>query len=59
MNQEYVEDSNGNKCYVNYFGSMETAQLIYLESGSPINPCRFYDKNEAAMADMKARAEKG
>jgi hypothetical protein len=33
------------------------AQLIYAASGSPINPCRFYDSNEEALADMKARAE--
>ena len=34
------------------------AMLIYKASGSPINPARFYDRNEAALADMKARAEK-
>lgn len=33
------------------------AQLIYAESGSPINPCRLFDDNVDAMADMKARAE--
>jgi hypothetical protein len=33
------------------------ALLIYKASGSPINPCRFYDSNEDALADMKARAE--
>jgi hypothetical protein len=32
------------------------AQLIYRESGHPINPCRFYDNNVAALADMKALA---
>lgn len=32
------------------------AMLIYRESGSPINPARFYDSNEAAMADIKACA---
>ena len=26
MNKEYVEDSNKNRCYVNYFGSIEAAQ---------------------------------
>jgi hypothetical protein len=41
-----------------YHNTLLAAQLIYLESGSPINPCRFYDKNDEAMADMKARAEK-
>ena len=35
------------------------AQLIYRESGYQINPCRFYDSNEDAMADMKRLAEKG
>ena len=33
------------------------AQLIYRESGYPINPNRFYDSNEDAMADMKRLAE--
>jgi len=33
------------------------AQLIYRASGAPINPCRFYDSNADALADMKARAE--
>ena len=33
------------------------AQLIYRESGAPINPCRFYDSNEDALADMKRLAE--
>jgi hypothetical protein len=32
------------------------AQLIYRESGSPINPCRFYDTNEHAIEDMRKRA---
>ena len=35
------------------------AQLIYRESGHPINPGRFYDTNEDAMADMKRLAEAG
>jgi len=34
------------------------AQLIYRASGSPINPCRFYDENEEALADMAKRAER-
>ena len=29
------------------------AQLIYRESGTPINPCRFYDSDEEAMADIR------
>lgn len=33
------------------------AQLIYRESGAPINPGRFRPRNGEAMADMKARAE--
>ena len=33
------------------------AQLIYRESGAPINPCRFYDDDEAAMAEMERLAE--
>ena len=41
-----------------FHNTLLAAQLIYLESGAPINPCRFYDKNEEALADMKARAEK-
>ncbi len=32
------------------------AQLIYEASGYKINPCRFYDDNEAAMADIKKLA---
>jgi hypothetical protein len=28
------------------------AQLIYRESGYDISPCRFYDNNEDALADM-------
>ena len=41
-----------------FHNTLLAAQLIYLESGSPINPCRFYDKNEEALSDMKERAEK-
>jgi hypothetical protein len=32
------------------------AQLIYRESGYPINPGRFYDSNAEALADMKKLA---
>ena len=32
------------------------AMLIYRESGYHINPARFYDSNEEAMADMKKLA---
>ncbi len=38
-------------------GSLLAAQLIYRESGAPINPARFFDSNEVAMADMKRLAE--
>jgi len=34
------------------------AQLIYRASGYQINPCRFYDDNKSALADMKRLAEK-
>lgn len=33
------------------------AMQIYKASGYSINPGRFYDNNEAAMADMKKLAE--
>ena len=33
------------------------AMLIYRESGYRINPARFYDSNEDALADMKRLAE--
>ena len=33
------------------------AQLIYRKSGYLINPGRFYDNDEEAMADMKKLAE--
>jgi hypothetical protein len=39
------------------FGTELAAMLIYRESGSPINPCRFYDSNEAALEDMRKLAE--
>jgi len=38
------------------FNTELAAMLIYRESGAPINPARFYDSNEAALADMKKRA---
>lgn len=31
------------------------AMLIYKESGSPINPCRFFDSDEKALEEMAAR----
>jgi len=34
-----------------------TAMKIYEASGYKINPCRFYDSNAEALADMKRLAE--
>ena len=39
-----------------YHGPLLAAQLIYRDSGAPINPGRFFDDNEAALADMKRAA---
>ena len=33
------------------------AQLIYKASGYEINPGKFYESNEAALADIKALAD--
>ena len=33
------------------------AMLIYRESGSPINPARFYDSDSDALEDMKRLAD--
>ena len=41
-----------------YHNTELAALLIYRESGSPINPARFYDSDDAALKDMKMRAEK-
>jgi hypothetical protein len=40
-----------------FYNEPLAAQLIYRASGSPINPCRFYDGNAEALSDMKKRAE--
>ena len=40
-----------------FFNTELAAMLIYKESGYEINPCRFYDNNEDALADMKRLAE--
>ena len=40
-----------------FFNTELAAMLIYRESGSPINPARFYDGNDDALADMKRLAE--
>jgi hypothetical protein len=41
----------------NFHGTLLAAQLIYRESGYVINPSRFFDGNDAALADMKRLAE--
>lgn len=46
----WLEDSNGNRCSVERFGSAEAAQAA-------LNPGRFYDSNEDALANMKRLAE--
>ena len=40
-----------------FHNALLAAQLIYGASGYDINPCRFFDNNEEAMADMKRLAE--
>ena len=40
-----------------FHNTLLAAQLIYRASGSPINPCRFYDGDNDALADMKRMAE--
>ena len=40
-----------------FHGSLLAGQLIYRESGAPINPCRFFDSSKDALADMKRLAE--
>ena len=40
-----------------FFNTALAAQLIYRESGAPINPCRFFDSDADAMADMKKLAD--
>jgi hypothetical protein len=40
-----------------FHGSLLAGQLIYRESGYPINPCRFFDTNADALADMKKLVE--
>jgi hypothetical protein len=39
-----------------FFNTELAAMLIYRESGYKINPARFFDSNEDAMADMKKLA---
>ena len=40
-----------------FHGSLLAGQLIYRESGYPINPCRFFDSEADALADMQRLAE--
>ena len=40
-----------------FHGTLLAAQLIYRESGYPINPSRFSDSNEDALEDMRKLAE--
>ena len=41
-----------------FYNTELAAMMIYHAStGERINPCRFYDSNEDALADMKALAE--
>ncbi len=41
-----------------FHGSLLAGQLIYRESGHAINPGRFCDSDDDALADMKRLAEK-
>jgi hypothetical protein len=40
-----------------FFNTELAAMLIYRESGYRINPARFYDSNEDALADIKRLAK--
>jgi hypothetical protein len=40
-----------------FHSTVLAAQLIYRASGYPINPCRFFDGDVDALADMKRLAE--
>ena len=44
-----------------FHGTLLAAQLIYDASDTSrrFNPCRFYDTDEEALADMKRLAEAG
>ena len=45
------------KALEKYHNTELAAMLIYRESGYRINPARFYDKADAALADMRRLAE--
>jgi len=48
------------KALEKFHGTLLAAQLIYdaSDTSRKFNPCRFFDSNEEAMADMKRLAEK-
>ena len=54
-----TEAGEAGKALESFHGTLLAAQLIYDESDPSrrFNPCRFYDSNELAMADMKRLAE--
>jgi hypothetical protein len=45
------------KALEEFHGTLLAAQLIYGASGHLINPCRFFDSNADALADMKRLAD--
>jgi hypothetical protein len=47
------------KALESFYGTLLAAMLIYDASDDNyrINPCRFFDSNEVALADMKKLAE--
>jgi hypothetical protein len=48
---------NAGKALEMFHDTLLAAQLIYRESGYKINPSRFFDSNDDALADMKRLAE--
>ena len=45
------------KAVENFYGTELAAKLIYKASGYAINPRRFFDEDDASLADMKSLAE--
>ena len=45
------------KALEDFHGTLLATQLIYRASGYKINPCRFFDDNADALADMKKLAD--
>ena len=43
-----------------FYGTLLAAQLIYdaSDTSRKFNPCRFFDRNKEALADMKRLAER-